>query len=125
MTATRPSPCGLNGCTNPSDPDSAIGRCGDCTLSWSVTFMRIQQAQQQRAAAATERAAVDAVLLLQSWYREDTAAGQIIAENCDVWSVLVQTFGFLFATLRHFDVDIDERLDIWLQETRAQIGEKA
>ena len=35
-------PCGLNGCTNPTDPDSPVGRCGACTLAWSVEWMRLQ-----------------------------------------------------------------------------------
>ncbi|MCZ0732216.1 hypothetical protein [Mycolicibacterium iranicum] len=117
------APCGLNGCAQPTDPDSPIGRCGDCTLAWTVEWMRLQEISRRRREAVTNRAPVDAILLAQAFYREDTAAGQAVADNCDLWSVLMQTFGFLFATLRQFDVDIEERLDIWLAATRAEIGE--
>ncbi|MDX1883051.1 hypothetical protein [Mycolicibacterium sp. 120270] len=115
--------CGLNGCTNPTDPDSGIGRCMDCTLVWELEVVRIGDVERQRKAAKTRRASVDAVLLAQAFHRGDNAAGQAVADNCDVWSVLVQTFGFLFATLRQFDVDVEDRLAIWLEATRAEIGE--
>ena len=119
----QPGTCGLNGCANPTDPDSPIGRCMDCTAEFMVEWRRLQEVDRRRKAAVTRRASVDAVLMAQAFYRDDSAAGQAVANHCDVWAVLVETYGFLFATLRHFDVDIEDRLDIWLKETRSQIGE--
>jgi hypothetical protein len=95
----------------------------DCTLAVHVELMRIHDVERQRRAAVTHRASVDAVLFAQAFHRDDTAAGQAIINNCDIHSVAFQLCGFLFAALRHFDVDIEERLSIWLNETRAEIGE--
>jgi hypothetical protein len=67
------------------------------------------------------RAAVDAILLAQAFYREDIDAGQVVVNNCELPSVLLQTFGFLFATLRYFDMDIEDRLGVWLAAARQQL----
>jgi hypothetical protein len=71
----------------------------------------------------TRRAPLDAVLLAQSFYRDDMAATAVLLANCDCYSVALQLCGFLFATLTHFDHDVEERLAIWLEETRRQTGE--
>lgn len=71
----------------------------------------------------TKRAAVDAVLLAQSFHRDDDPAVQAILNNCDPYSVALQLCGFLYATLRHCGADVEERLGIWLAATRQQLGE--
>lgn len=71
----------------------------------------------------TRRASVDAVLLAQSFYRDDIAATSVLLSNCDPYSVSLQLCGFLFGTLIHFGTDVEERLAIWLKETRQQTGE--
>lgn len=124
MTATtRLGQCGLNGCTNLTDPDSRIGRCMDCTAAVEVEIMRVFKIQQDRRAAVTRRAAVDAALLAKSLHRGDDAAGQVIVDHCDIHSVVIQLTGYLLATLRHFGVDVEERLDMWLTAARNEIGE--
>jgi hypothetical protein len=71
----------------------------------------------------TKRASVDAILLAQAFHRDDDAAQQVVLKNCDPYSVALQLCGFLFATFRQFDVDIEERLGVWLETTRGQTGE--
>ncbi|WP_024445635.1 hypothetical protein [Mycolicibacterium iranicum] len=71
----------------------------------------------------TKRASVDAVMLAQAFYRDDDAAVEAILKHCDPHSVALQLCGFLYATFRQFDVDTEERLNIWLTETKKQIGE--
>ncbi|OBF95711.1 hypothetical protein A5773_13885 [Mycobacterium sp. 852014-52450_SCH5900713] len=63
------------------------------------------------------------MLLAQSFYRDDTAATAVLLGNCDPYSVALQLCGFLFTTLKHFDVDVEDRLAIWLESTRRQTGE--
>jgi hypothetical protein len=72
---------------------------------------------------ATKRASVDAVMLAQAFHRGDDQAAEIIIKNCDPYSVSLQLCGFLFATFRHFDVDTEQRLAVWLAETQRQTGE--
>jgi hypothetical protein len=119
----QPSTCDLNGCTNPVDPDSPVGRCAGCSAAVEVEVMRIFKLQQERRAAKTRRASVDAVLLAQAFHRGDDTGGQVIVDNADIHSVALQLCGYLFATLRYFDVDIDERLAVWLKQSRTEIGE--
>jgi hypothetical protein len=70
-----------------------------------------------------KRAPVDAILLAQAFHRDDDAAQQVVLKNCDPHSVALQLCGWLYATLRQFDVDIEDRLGIWLDAVRAQTGE--
>lgn len=71
----------------------------------------------------TARASVDAVMLAQAFYRDDDAAVDAILKHCDAHSVALQLCGFLYATFRQFSVDTEERLNIWLTETKRQTGE--
>ncbi|GAB4597524.1 hypothetical protein MOKP4_38420 [Mycobacterium avium subsp. hominissuis] len=71
----------------------------------------------------TRRAPLDAVLVAQAFYRDDLPATAVLLGNCDPYSVALQLCGFLFGTLTHFDIDVEERLRIWLDETRRQTGE--
>lgn len=71
----------------------------------------------------TKRASVDSVMLAQAFYRDDDEAVQAILKHCDPHSVALNLCGFIYATFRQFDVDTEERLDIWLAETKKQIGE--
>lgn len=71
----------------------------------------------------TKRAPLDAVLLAQAVYRDDEPAQQAILANCDPYSVAIQLCGFLLATFHNFDVDIEDRFGIWLEQTRQEIGE--
>jgi hypothetical protein len=122
MTSTT-ALCGLNDCARPVDPDSPIGRCSDCTLEWRADVTRALDAERQRKAAKTRRAPADAILLAQSLHRGDTGAGQVIVDHCDIHSVVIQLAWYLFVTLQHFDIDIEERLGVWLTGARAEIGE--
>ncbi|PQE01402.1 hypothetical protein CYL16_04785 [Mycobacterium sp. EPG1] len=72
---------------------------------------------------ATKRASVDSILLAQAFYRDDDQGVETILKHCDPYSVALNLCGFIYATFRQFDVDTEERLDIWLAETRKQIGE--
>jgi hypothetical protein len=71
----------------------------------------------------TRRAPVDAVLIAQASYRDDDAAAKVLLDNCHPYSVAVRLCGWIFATFRQFDVDIEDRLGIWLDAARAEIGE--
>jgi hypothetical protein len=71
----------------------------------------------------TRRAPVDAVLIAQAFYRDDDAAVGVLLNNADPYSVTLQLCGWLYATLRQFDVDIEERLGMWLDAARAEVGE--
>jgi hypothetical protein len=123
MTATQP--CGLNGCPNPTDPDSPIGRCMDCTAPFLANITRQREADAKRRAAMTGRAPVDAILLAQAFLRDDDAAGQVIINNCDIHSVSLQLCGWIYACIRERGADVEERLAIWLNAMRAEIGESA
>lgn len=68
----------------------------------------------------TRRAAVDSVLLIQAIHRGDDDAQVAILANCDPFSVAAQLVGFLLATMRQYNVDIDQRLDIWRAATAAE-----
>jgi hypothetical protein len=37
--------------------------------------------------------------------------------------VALQLCGWLYATLRQFDIDIEDRLGIWLEAARREVGE--
>lgn len=71
----------------------------------------------------TKRASVDAVMLTQALHRGDDQGMQVILANCDPYSLAVQVCGFLLGTLRHFNVDTEERLTLWLTETQSQTRE--
>jgi hypothetical protein len=71
----------------------------------------------------TRRAPVDAVLLAQAFYRDDDAATKVLLDNCDPYSVALQLCGWLFTTFDQFDVNTEERLNIWLDAGRRQVGE--
>lgn len=72
---------------------------------------------------STQRASVDAILLSQAFLRDDDHGVEVILKNGDPQSIALQLCGFLYATMRQFDVDIEDRLNIWLQATREQTGE--
>jgi len=72
---------------------------------------------------STRRASLDAVLLAQAVHNFDPVAQFAVLSNCDPYSVAAQLAGFLLATMRQYDVDIDARLDIWRSVTVAQVGE--
>ena len=74
MTTDESQMCGLNGCINPTDPDSPIGRCVDCTTVRLQEIMRLRAADAQRKAAVSRRAPVDAILVAQAVYRGDREA---------------------------------------------------
>ena len=88
-----------------------------------VEWRQIAARDAARVAERARRAPVDAVLLMGAWQRNDPEAAQVIAANCDMWSVVIETIRFLFTTFRQFDVDIDDRLDVWLSTVRQQLGE--
>lgn len=71
----------------------------------------------------TRRAPLDAVLLAQAVHRGDDDAQIAILANSDPFSISAQLAGFLLATMRQYDVDIDERLEVWRAVTAAQTGE--
>lgn len=71
----------------------------------------------------TRIAPLDAVLLAQAVHNEDPAAQVAILANSDPYSVCAQLAGFLLATLRQYEVDIDDRLMVWRAVTAAQVGE--
>jgi hypothetical protein len=71
----------------------------------------------------TRRAPVDAVLIAQAFHRDDDAALSVLFENCDPYSVALQLCGWLYATLRQFDIDIEDRLGIWLEAALREVGE--
>ena len=71
----------------------------------------------------TRRAPLDAVLLAQAVHRGDDDAQIAILANSDPFSISAQLAGFLLSTMRQYDVDIDERLEVWRAVTAAQTGE--
>lgn len=75
MTDNQPPSCGLNGCANPTDPDSPVGRCIDCTSKYLAEVFSQRWVEDKRTAAMTGRASVDAILLVQAFLREDDDAG--------------------------------------------------
>lgn len=71
----------------------------------------------------TRRAPIDAVMLTQALHRDDEAAQQVILGEGDPYSIALQLAGLLLTTFRHFAVDVDGQLGIWLATTTEQCGE--
>jgi hypothetical protein len=71
----------------------------------------------------TKRAPIDGILLAQAFYRDDDHAGQVIINNCDIHSVALQLCGWIYAGIRQAGEDVEERLSLWLERTRDEIGE--
>ncbi|CAM2885137.1 hypothetical protein BST27_08200 [Mycobacterium intermedium] len=72
----------------------------------------------------SRRAAADAVLLVRALHQGDVPGAYAVAAHADLVHVSVQLAGYVLAVLRHFDTDIDERLQIWLREALLEAGEE-
>lgn len=127
MTA---QPCGLKGCTNPTDPDSGFGRCMDCSLACEVELLRLGEVDRQRRAAVTGRAPVDALLIARAFLRGDEDTTAVLLKHCDPHSTTLQLAGWLRTAIaaaldhgagREFgDHTVDDVLDRWLTQVTSE-----